>query len=200
MKYYDQFHDGSLDGLLIDQISVYVFLRTEEGQLFVVLASGVVAMAADGFNAGKYYPWCAYTAGWRTNATRYLRGLPHGILEGKSISEAFGEGTRAKAYIPWDQSILWGHVPNLGWFNRPYASWGMDWAIFEPRCLIVHRDLPLWGSTWRNPNIIRDDSLIRKNQGYLKIRVIDLLSWKKASYNRTSEEYREFHIHSRSKR
>jgi hypothetical protein len=53
MKNYDQFHDGSLDGLLIDQASVQVFLSTEEKQAFVVVADGVVALAADGFKAGN---------------------------------------------------------------------------------------------------------------------------------------------------
>jgi len=53
MKNYDQFHDGWLDGLLIDQKSVHVFLRTEERHPFVVVARGVVALAADGFKAGN---------------------------------------------------------------------------------------------------------------------------------------------------
>ncbi|WP_263358908.1 hypothetical protein [Acidicapsa ligni] len=53
MKNYDQFHDGWLDGLLIDQKSVQVFLSTEERQPFLVVANGVVALAADGFKAGN---------------------------------------------------------------------------------------------------------------------------------------------------
>ncbi len=53
MKNYDQFHDGSLDGFLIEQDSVQVFLSSEQKQPFVIEASGVVAMAADGFKAGN---------------------------------------------------------------------------------------------------------------------------------------------------
>jgi hypothetical protein len=53
MKNYDQFHDGWLDGLLINQKSVQVFLSTEERAPFVVVADGVVALAADGFKAGN---------------------------------------------------------------------------------------------------------------------------------------------------
>lgn len=53
MKNYDQFHDGWLDGLLINQKSVQVFLSTEERMAFVVVANGVVALAADGFRAGN---------------------------------------------------------------------------------------------------------------------------------------------------
>lgn len=53
MKNYDQFHDGWLDGLLIDQKSVQVFLSTEDRHPFVVVASGVIALAADGFKAGN---------------------------------------------------------------------------------------------------------------------------------------------------
>jgi hypothetical protein len=53
MKNYDQFHDGWLDGLLIDQKSVQVFLSTEERHPFVLVANGVVALAADGFKAGN---------------------------------------------------------------------------------------------------------------------------------------------------
>jgi hypothetical protein len=53
MKNYDQFHDGSLDGFLIDQASVQVFLGSEQKQPFVIAAGGVVAMAADGFKAGN---------------------------------------------------------------------------------------------------------------------------------------------------
>jgi hypothetical protein len=53
MKNFDQFHDGSLDGLLIDQTSVWVFISTAEKQPFVVTAFDVVALAADGFRAGN---------------------------------------------------------------------------------------------------------------------------------------------------
>jgi hypothetical protein len=53
MTNYNQFHDGWLDGLLIDQKSVQVFLSTEEKQPFVIAAGGVVALSADGFKAGN---------------------------------------------------------------------------------------------------------------------------------------------------
>lgn len=53
MKNYDQFHDGWLDGLLIDQKSVQIFLSTEGRDPFLVVANGVVALAADGFKAGN---------------------------------------------------------------------------------------------------------------------------------------------------
>lgn len=53
MKNYGQFHDGWLDGLLIEQASVQVFISTEEKQPFVIVAGGVVALSANGFKAGN---------------------------------------------------------------------------------------------------------------------------------------------------
>lgn len=53
MTNYDQFHDGWLDGLLIEQASVQVFISTEEKQPYVIAASGVAALSADGFKAGN---------------------------------------------------------------------------------------------------------------------------------------------------
>ena len=53
MTNYDQFHDGWLDGLLIEHASVQVFVSTEEKQSYVIAASGVVALSADGFKAGN---------------------------------------------------------------------------------------------------------------------------------------------------
>ena len=53
MKNYEQFHDGSLDGLLLAQDSVQVFLSTEKKQSYVLLVHGVVALSADGFKAGN---------------------------------------------------------------------------------------------------------------------------------------------------
>jgi hypothetical protein len=53
MTNYDQFHDGWLDGLLIEQASVQVFISTEEKQPYVIAAGGVVALCADGFKAGN---------------------------------------------------------------------------------------------------------------------------------------------------
>ena len=53
MQNYEQFHDGSLDGLLIDQTSVYVFLSTEEKRPYVMVVGGVLALSANGFKAGN---------------------------------------------------------------------------------------------------------------------------------------------------
>jgi len=53
MKNYDQFHDGWLDGVLIEQASVQVFISTEEKQPFVIVAEGVTALSADGFKSGN---------------------------------------------------------------------------------------------------------------------------------------------------
>lgn len=53
MTNYDQFHDGSLDGILIEQASVHVFISTEAKEPFVLTVRGVVALAADGFKAGN---------------------------------------------------------------------------------------------------------------------------------------------------
>ena len=53
MKNYDQFHDGSLDGLLIEQTSVQVFLSTDGKEPFVLAVDGVVALTAEGFRAGN---------------------------------------------------------------------------------------------------------------------------------------------------
>jgi hypothetical protein len=53
MKEFDQFHDGYLDGLLIQGGDVHLFLRTEGGQKFVVEASGVSSLRVDGFRQGN---------------------------------------------------------------------------------------------------------------------------------------------------
>lgn len=53
MKSYNQFHDGWLGGLLIEQTSVQIFINTEEKQSFVVVAEGVVALSAGGFKSGN---------------------------------------------------------------------------------------------------------------------------------------------------
>jgi hypothetical protein len=53
MKNYDQFHDGSFDGLLIDRAAVTVFLSTNDKQPFVIEAKGVAAIIAGGFKAGN---------------------------------------------------------------------------------------------------------------------------------------------------
>lgn len=53
MTNYDQFHDGWLDGLLIEKTSVQVFISIEEKQPYMSAASGVAALSADGFKAGN---------------------------------------------------------------------------------------------------------------------------------------------------
>jgi hypothetical protein len=53
MKNHHQFHDGRLDGVLLDQKSVKLFLRTEQKEPFILLVRGVIAMAVDGFRAGN---------------------------------------------------------------------------------------------------------------------------------------------------
>jgi hypothetical protein len=40
MENYDQFHDGTFDGLLVDQKSAWVFLSTEQKQPYVAVAGG----------------------------------------------------------------------------------------------------------------------------------------------------------------
>lgn len=53
MKYYDEFHDGDLEGLLIDGSTVQIFLSTIGKEHFVFVARGVVALAASGFRQGN---------------------------------------------------------------------------------------------------------------------------------------------------
>jgi len=53
MEKFDQFHDGYLDGLLIQGATVRVFLSTEDRQEFVLEVSGVVSLKVDGFRQGN---------------------------------------------------------------------------------------------------------------------------------------------------
>src|ERR1039458_9136411 len=50
---YGQFHDGAFDGLLIHDKTVYVFVSTDQKEHFVIIATGVVAMIANGMQAGN---------------------------------------------------------------------------------------------------------------------------------------------------
>jgi len=50
---YGQFHDGAFDGLLIHDKTVYVFVSTDQKEHFVLIATGVVAMIANGMQAGN---------------------------------------------------------------------------------------------------------------------------------------------------
>jgi len=47
MKSYGEFHDGSFDGLLIEETATYVFLSTTEKQRYVFVAYEVNALNAD---------------------------------------------------------------------------------------------------------------------------------------------------------
>ncbi len=49
MKIFDQFHDGFLDGLLIQDSTVSVFIRTEQKEPFVLEVHGMLSLKADGF-------------------------------------------------------------------------------------------------------------------------------------------------------
>jgi hypothetical protein len=49
VKNLNQFHDGSVEGLLIEGGEVQIFLRTEERQAFVLELNGTLSLKADGF-------------------------------------------------------------------------------------------------------------------------------------------------------
>jgi hypothetical protein len=53
MQKFDQFHDGFLDGLLIQGTAVQVFLSTENRQKFLLEVSGVVSLKVEGFRQGN---------------------------------------------------------------------------------------------------------------------------------------------------
>lgn len=53
MKNYSQFHDGLLDGLLLEGDSAYIFLSTEQKDPFVLQAHGVTSLMADQFRQGN---------------------------------------------------------------------------------------------------------------------------------------------------
>ena len=53
MEKFDQFHDGFLDGLLIQGTTVRVFLSTDGRQEFVLEVRGVLSLKADGFRQGN---------------------------------------------------------------------------------------------------------------------------------------------------
>jgi len=50
---YGQFHDGSFDGLWINEKTAHIFLTADENQSFVAVLSGVVALNASEFRAGS---------------------------------------------------------------------------------------------------------------------------------------------------
>jgi len=53
VKKYGEFHDGFLDGLLLDGPSAYVFVSTQEKGRFVLEISGVAAVDAGTFKEGN---------------------------------------------------------------------------------------------------------------------------------------------------
>jgi hypothetical protein len=53
MKNFDQFHDGFLDGLLIQGANVHVFLCTDNREEFALELRGVLSLKADGFRKGN---------------------------------------------------------------------------------------------------------------------------------------------------
>ena len=49
MKNLNQFHDGHVEGLLIEGAKVQIFLSTEDHQAFVLELNGTLSLKADGF-------------------------------------------------------------------------------------------------------------------------------------------------------
>jgi hypothetical protein len=49
MKNYEQFHDGYLDGLLIEEMDAFIFLSTDEKERSVLIAGNVLALNATNF-------------------------------------------------------------------------------------------------------------------------------------------------------
>ena len=95
MKYFPQFHDGSLDGLVIDKKNVHVLLATENREQFVLIASGVVTMAAHNFRQGNIIFEVAmrHHEEIALEAIEELRGLPKG-LDRKDQARKLVEDTR----------------------------------------------------------------------------------------------------------
>lgn len=53
MKSYSEFHDGFFDGLLLEEKSAYIFVSTENRELFVIEVLDVVALSASDIKAGN---------------------------------------------------------------------------------------------------------------------------------------------------
>ena len=53
MKDYGQFHDGSFDGLWVDESTARFLLSTEEKERFTAVATGVVRLIVEGFRKGN---------------------------------------------------------------------------------------------------------------------------------------------------
>jgi hypothetical protein len=53
MSSYEQFHDGAFEGFLIEDKTVHVFVSTDQREQFVLIASAVAALTANGILAGN---------------------------------------------------------------------------------------------------------------------------------------------------
>jgi hypothetical protein len=53
MVSFKDFHDGEFEGIWIEGATAHVFVKTLQGERFVLTATGVAALAADGFCAGN---------------------------------------------------------------------------------------------------------------------------------------------------
>jgi hypothetical protein len=53
MKVFSEFHDGSLDGVLLDGTSAFLFLRTLSKDRFVVRLDGLLSLKMDDFRQGS---------------------------------------------------------------------------------------------------------------------------------------------------
>jgi hypothetical protein len=53
LKKYSEFHDGHLDGLILEKTSAYVLVGTSEAKLFTFEAVGVTAVSAGTFRQGN---------------------------------------------------------------------------------------------------------------------------------------------------
>jgi hypothetical protein len=53
MKKYDNFHDGFLDGVLVEEHTVQIFLRTDRHQRFMATAQHVTALCLNDFWEGN---------------------------------------------------------------------------------------------------------------------------------------------------
>jgi hypothetical protein len=53
MKNYDDFHDGTFDGVWVDDATAYVFLNTFNKEPFTAVAGGIAALTVTGFKKGN---------------------------------------------------------------------------------------------------------------------------------------------------
>jgi hypothetical protein len=53
MKNHDDFHDGTFDGVWVNDATAYVFLRTFSKEPFTAVAGGIAALKVTGFKKGN---------------------------------------------------------------------------------------------------------------------------------------------------